>query len=194
MSKNDNVNEVNSLLGNTKIPQTREWQLTLNNWTQFEYDKIKSYVVNKKYWMIGKEIGKVCGTPHIHIYIKHKTGIRWETLKNLNDRFHIVKCKGDLAHNHKYCSKQGDFITNITQEDVDKCKQKRKMKKKNLTLAQKVHEVMCRKYKQALCADCQKIMDECRKMNSEKFKTTRKPWKEESDDEYEEEETKSDEE
>lgn len=171
----DTVTNVNSLLGNTITQQAREYQLTLNNWTENEYTKLKSYIVTKDFWILGKEIGKECGTPHIHIYIKHKTGIRWTTLKKLNSRLHIEKCKGDLYDNYKYCSKDGDFETNIKQEDLDKYIQKRKLK--GLTLAKQVHIVMCLKYKQPLCEDCMRIWDSCRHMTLEDFRHTVKPWK-----------------
>jgi len=101
--------------GNTKpSPKaSRGWCFTLNNYTDDEYKTIKEFVINKtdKY-IIGKEIGEQ-GTPHLQGYIYVKQKIRFTTLKNLCNRLHLEIARGSPEDSLKYCSKDGNFETNI---------------------------------------------------------------------------------
>lgn len=98
--------------GNT-IPRARRWVGTLNNWNDDEYVTLSHDLQIKNYnFIIGKEVGEQ-GTPHLQIYIESKNAIRFETLKNLCPRAHWEPAKGDRESNLTYCSKEGDFQTNI---------------------------------------------------------------------------------
>lgn len=99
--------------GNTKtLSRARAWALTLNNYTQEEYDVLVQYFKRKctKY-IVGKEIGEE-KTPHLQMYVRFKSGIRFKTLKDINNRLHIEKAKGTDAQNWDYCSKDGDYVSN----------------------------------------------------------------------------------
>lgn len=105
--------------GNTNPPpqkriQSRKWCFTLNNWTNDEYENIMNYITTKGLtYVIGKEVGKN-GTPHLQGYIECKSPITFDSLKNLmSDRAHLEKAKARAEDNLNYCSKQGDFVTNI---------------------------------------------------------------------------------
>jgi len=100
--------------------QGRRFCLTLNNWTESEYSKIHDYLTTKTFWIIGKEIGSENNTPHLQIYFEHKTPIAFKTIKNICNRVHIEKAKGNLKQNYDYCSKEGNFETNITESDLEK--------------------------------------------------------------------------
>lgn len=102
--------------GNTKprpkqdSPKKR-YCLTLNNWTENEYNNIvnifSSDSSNK--WIIGKEKGE-SGTPHLQIYISFATKQRFTAVKKICERFHIEPCRGNELSNINYCSKDGDYI------------------------------------------------------------------------------------
>lgn len=96
--------------------QGRRFCMTLNNWSEDEYSAIKSYIATRQFWIIGKEIGKKNNVPHLQIYFESKTAIRFSTIKNLNNRLHIEKAKGNLEQNYNYCSKDNNFETNINPE------------------------------------------------------------------------------
>lgn len=101
--------------GNTKpLSRSRKWCITLNNYTEEEYNYTKN-TANTKGWkyIIGKEVGEQ-GTPHLQIYIESKNAVSFACLKSINNRFHIEKAKGNVRDNYVYCSKEKNFITNIT--------------------------------------------------------------------------------
>ncbi len=103
--------------GNTKPPphssiRGRRWTATLNNWVQSDIDTIKQRFLSGKY-VIGKE-GKEDGkTPHLQCYLESKNPVAFTTLQRLSPRAHWEKAKGTLAQNYTYCTKEGDFETNI---------------------------------------------------------------------------------
>lgn len=97
--------------------QARRFCITLNNYSTEEYDKLIDYMTTRLF-VCGKEIGKNNFTPHLQIYLESKTPIKFNTLKNLNNRMHIEKAKGNRKQNYDYCTKDGDFVTNMTEEDL----------------------------------------------------------------------------
>lgn len=112
------------VLGNTKPEQSEEkriaaskkWCFTLNNWLQGSLDLILSKIQKDEY-LIGKEIGEN-GTPHLQGYIKFKTKSRpMEKFKEI-PQIHWEKCKGTEIDNIKYCSKDGDYVTNIPMNKI----------------------------------------------------------------------------
>lgn len=121
----------------------RRWCLTLNNWSELEYSKIVDYMTTKTFWIIGKEVGEKKNTPHLQMYIEHKSAIKFKTLKNLNNRLHIEKAKGTRKENYIYCSKENNFITNIGEKDLEDKKLNKKDKKdielKELSKEHKYH-------------------------------------------------------
>ena len=101
--------------------QGRRFCLTLNNWTEKEYSLIHDYMNTKDFWIIGKEIGE-SGTPHLQIYFESKAPIKFKTIKNVCNRVHVEKAKGNRRQNYNYCSKDEDFETNISESDLEKPK------------------------------------------------------------------------
>lgn len=110
----ESVSSVSSGVGNTRPPRVRgrKWCLTINNYTAEEYNSV-SQVLSQFDYIVGKEIGEG-GTPHLQIYFESKNQISFSTIKDWFPRAHIEKAKGSTDQNVKYCSKEGDFVTNIT--------------------------------------------------------------------------------
>lgn len=109
--------------GNTISPATRsrQWCLTVNNWTADDMSQLSRMSQQSKNWIIGKEIGEE-GTPHLQAFFQFKNQKRFSTIKAACPRAHIEKAKGNVQQNYKYCSKDGDFETNIkpkvTEDDL----------------------------------------------------------------------------
>lgn len=100
--------------GNTKSPpKHRKFCFTLNNWTENELEHIKKEFLRRKFkYIIGKETGEQ-GTPHLQMYIRAPSPVTFQSVKKINDRMHIEVAKGTDEHNLKYCSKDGNFETNL---------------------------------------------------------------------------------
>lgn len=108
-------------LGNTRTnsptreeKRSRAWVIVINNWTEEEYDHMVTLVSKKKWtYIIGKEIGKKNGTPHLQCYIRSKNAVGSKFLKKMFPRAHLEPAGGNDQHNLRYCSKDNEFITNI---------------------------------------------------------------------------------
>lgn len=103
-------------LGNTSAKPTnktksRKWCFTLNNYTEQDKKFLTQKLANYKY-VAGFEIGEK-GTPHIQGYIESKNAIRFNTLKKIIPKAHFEKARGTTKQNYDYCTKDGDFLTNI---------------------------------------------------------------------------------
>lgn len=109
------------LRGNTKSLRSRKWCFTLNNWTKEEYDSIIYYLEHKKHtdFIVGKEIG-INNTPHLQGFINCKNPISFKSLKNINNRWHLEKSKGSNTENYNYCSKEGNYKTNMKEDRRNK--------------------------------------------------------------------------
>lgn len=106
--------------GNTKPPPKqaapkKRYCFTLNNYSEEELNDLiyffSSNSSNK--YIIGKERGELKDTPHLQIYCNFAQKIRFTALKKINERLHIEQCRGNELDNIKYCSKEGDYITNM---------------------------------------------------------------------------------
>lgn len=113
MATNDDTKKTGGLGEVILNPQSRKWCFTLNNYTEKEYENIKNYIGDKKYYVVGKEIGEE-GTPHLQGYVEHKQAIKFSTLKNVCNRLHIEKAKGTKEQNFDYCTKDNNYICNYT--------------------------------------------------------------------------------
>lgn len=98
--------------------RARRFCLTLNNWSEEEYFKLLGHMDTKTFWIIGKEVGE-SGTPHLQCYVEHKNPMAFKTIKRWNERLHIEKSKGSRRQNYDYCSKDGNFQTNIQEKDLE---------------------------------------------------------------------------
>lgn len=108
----------NGVLGNTnpkpkRASASKYWCFTYNNYTEDDFNKVKSEFVkcNVKYIM-GREVGEA-GTPHIQGYIEAPTGIRPMEFFGLSKNIHWEKRKGSSEANLLYCSKESNFTTNM---------------------------------------------------------------------------------
>ena len=127
----DNENSSNIVLndlGNssTKSPKQvsprNKWCFTLNNYTEKEHSSIVSLLESSSiyFYVIGKETGEK-GTPHLQGFIglkDSKKKFRMTKFEELcvRDGKKCMRCfgaEGDRFQNLKYCSKDGDFVTNI---------------------------------------------------------------------------------
>lgn len=113
---------------NTDPPQTREplgekWFLTINNWTQEDWDQL-DHIFRSRFDIIehaamGKEVGKE-GTPHLQIYMcfKHRVRPRASGIfKGIGHDPHWgdeygkpCKKKMPILVGINYCSKDGDYV------------------------------------------------------------------------------------
>lgn len=96
----------------SKAIRSRKWVLTINNYDDNIYETLKVHALTTNKYIIGKEIGKN-GTPHLQCYLQYKNAIRFSNLKKLFPTAHIEKAKGTDKQNYDYCSKEGNFISNI---------------------------------------------------------------------------------
>lgn len=64
-------------------------------------------------YVIGREVGDE-GTPHLQGYVRSETAYFRPMEKfKLSFKPHWEKCKGNHEQNIKYCTKDGDFVTNL---------------------------------------------------------------------------------
>ena len=98
--------------GNTKTPTVNpaiRWCFTLNNYTENEYDTIRSICSSIcKRAVIGKEVGEQ-GTPHLQGYIEFKTKARPKSKFKFTNKIHWEKAIGSWVENYEYCTKDKDF-------------------------------------------------------------------------------------
>lgn len=102
-----------------RISQSKAWAFTLNNWTDEEYGDLVCRFSKSKHniqWIIGKEIGPQ-GTPHLQGYICSQDRFRplpeFAILREQKQCVHFEKARKGVIQNYNYCSKDGDFRTNI---------------------------------------------------------------------------------
>lgn len=114
--------------GNTNpIPRGakhRSYCITVNNWTANDLEILDRNTKTAKYFIIGKEVGE-SGTPHLQAYLNFKSPRSWAALKKAMPSAHIEVAKGTPKQNYEYCSKEGDFRTNMNQFEDFKKKMKR---------------------------------------------------------------------
>ncbi len=123
-----------------RVNPAKAWCFTLNNYTEEEYGALVQQfqtLADKYFYIVGKEVGEH-GTPHLQGYIEKRAG-RFRPLplfevKRANSNqegaltncMHFERAKGNRSQNWKYCSKEGQFVTNMprpvmTYRDAKKC-------------------------------------------------------------------------
>lgn len=93
--------------------RARSWTLTVNNPSESDLSHLSRMSTKSKHWIIGHEGKQEGKTPHVQAYFQFKNQTRFQTLKNALPRGHWEKAKGTVQDNYTYCSKEGDFTTNI---------------------------------------------------------------------------------
>lgn len=93
--------------------RARKMKMTLNNYLDSDFSAIINYMkLNCSAWMICKEIGEECKTPHIHGYFEFKNQVWRDSIKKIiNKQFWISGCsKGETRKTtYDYLSKQGNY-------------------------------------------------------------------------------------
>lgn len=92
------------------VPRARRWIVVINNWNDSDIDKIVS--LSQVKYIIGKEVGEQ-GTKHLQCYLEFPNQMRFNTLKRHLPNAHLEKAKQSAQANLEYCSKEGDYITNM---------------------------------------------------------------------------------
>lgn len=83
--------------------RSRNWFLTINNYSDDELQFCKQYECDYK--LLAEEQGEQ-GTPHIHLYIENKLQKSFKKMKKEFPRANIQAAKGNAQHNKDYLSKQ----------------------------------------------------------------------------------------
>ncbi len=106
-----------------QISPGNAWCFTLNNYTEREFECLSSEFRNKSekyFYIVGKEVGE-SGTPHLQGYIALKDRKKkfrplptFAVNRNGKNAMHFERARGNREQNYKYCSKDGNFKTNIT--------------------------------------------------------------------------------
>lgn len=104
----------------TQVNPGFRWCFTLNNYTEAEYQALLTYFkedMMTKY-IVGKEVGEQ-GTPHLQGYVKFGKRCRPITACRValneagKNKIHWEAARGSEMENYTYCSKEGDFVTNM---------------------------------------------------------------------------------
>jgi len=105
-----------------QISPANAWVFTLNNWTKTEHEFLSSLflsLTDTYFYIMGKEVGEK-GTPHLQGYIalkdpkkKFRPLPKFAVKRDDKNAMHFERAKGNLRQNYMYCSKDGDFETNI---------------------------------------------------------------------------------
>lgn len=103
-----------------KEQRTRAYAITLNNWTEEELTQIHNkFLAEADKFIIGKEVGKKNGIPHLQMYVYWKNGKTLKQMKKINNRWHFEKAKGNVKHNDDYCSKENLFDSKGMETEVE---------------------------------------------------------------------------
>lgn len=98
--------------------KSRKWFLTINNYSDEEYDKGLKEIETTAYGLICKEVGEQ-GTPHIHIWLHYKNARDFNSIQKKFKRANIQEGKGrDI--DQEYLKKDGVFVEFGTMETQGK--------------------------------------------------------------------------
>lgn len=127
MTKMSQLKRVDSNGNTTKSPRnrSRKWAFTLNNYSHNDYVSMTQKVNEYKY-IIGKEISST-GTKHLQGYLECELQVDLSKMRKTIPKAHFekagTKC-GDQSkvryYNIKYCAKDGDYITNFSDEEIQR--------------------------------------------------------------------------
>lgn len=101
--------------GNTNPSfRSRSYIMTWNNYEDIDIDTLTHYFNNAgaKY-CIGEEVAPTTGTPHLQIFVSFGNARSFNSMKKDFPKCHIEKMRGSLEQNMAYCTKDGNFHTNI---------------------------------------------------------------------------------
>lgn len=90
--------------------RARRWIIVINNWE--EKDLVKIVSLSQCNYVVGKEVGEK-GTRHLQCYLEFPNQMRFNTLKRMFPTGHFEKATHSAKANVEYCTKGGDYITNM---------------------------------------------------------------------------------
>jgi len=107
--------------GNTILRpnRSRRWCFTLHNYNENDLETIISQSQCFRY-VVGKELGKSGCKPHLQGYLEFKNQKCFGVLRSINKEIHWEMAKGSQSDNMRYCSKEGEFVTNFEQLKIRK--------------------------------------------------------------------------
>lgn len=98
---------------NSRGSGSKYWRFTLNNWTEDELATlIRVFETKKAKYIMGKELAPSTGTPHLQGYVEFKSKVRPIEAVGVKRVIWFLRDASSEA-NVKYCSKDGDYITNM---------------------------------------------------------------------------------
>lgn len=127
--------EGNTLVLAPTSKRSRKWCITIFNYNEKMITDCTTQFSKSKY-IFGRELCKD-GRPHLQGYVSLINGKTFSALKkSLPVGSHIELAKGSDKQNFLYCSKEGDFVTNMSYKpDIDF---EKKMKKDVLKMFEEV--------------------------------------------------------
>lgn len=90
-----------------KFSADRKWFLTINNYSEDELQMARDQIKGCNYGAVTKEVGKECGTPHLHIWLHYKNARSFAKIKKTFPRANIMVGKGNDAQAQAYLTKDG---------------------------------------------------------------------------------------
>lgn len=122
-SSNSSTGKGNTSPSPKQISPAKKWIFVLNNYTEDELSSISSIVPQFcDKWIYAREVGGQ-GTPHIQGFFNLKKKARPSSIFQ-NKRIHFEKANGSLLDQVKYCSKEGDVVS---QQGMPKLKREVKL-------------------------------------------------------------------
>lgn len=87
--------------------KSRKWFLTINNYSNEEWDTCIKEIKNTKYGICCREVGAQ-GTPHIHLWLHYSNARTFNSIQKKFNRANIQEGKGRDS-DQSYLKKDGDF-------------------------------------------------------------------------------------
>lgn len=101
---------------NKKDGRSRKWFLTINNYSEDEYQNAIKNMNKCKYSIVCKEVGKKSEVPHIHCWFHYENDRNFSTIKKLFPRANIQVGIGSDEQVYTYLTKEGVFLEHGTKE------------------------------------------------------------------------------
>lgn len=96
-----------------RVNPARGWCFTLNNYTEEQRKKIIQICLDRgARYVVGKEVAPSTGTPHLQGYVCFLEKVRPMGIFNIKE-IHWEVAHGTMEENLQYCTKEGDYSTNI---------------------------------------------------------------------------------
>ncbi len=96
-------------------PAKKTWDLTLNNYTETELEKLKLWESEVTRMVVAKETGEKNGTPHLQIRVTFRRAYRFTAIKKLMPRasLGITMCEQDSLYQMKVDESSDHVVINV---------------------------------------------------------------------------------